>query len=344
MGPDVRIPEKHKRAGVCYAVTNDGVELPVVDVTHPAFALNVSEEELVALREKFYSMMERRSGTPMFLRRLLFRLFMGRSILMRGFVKASSRFLGGMDTYLLKLGPDNLGAGYAGRGDRRIAASYPLLSVRLRMQDMANLLSTGLKPLLAARPGAPLHLLNVGGGPAVDSFNALILIRSADASLLEARKIYVHVLDLERDAPDFGQRALAALKTPGSALSGIDVAFDYVPYNWTEASSLRSFLSSLGSDPKIVAVSSEGALFEYGSDDEISSNLDVIRSASPPDSFIVGSVTREDPERRRWQMPICIPVRPRGLTKFGSLIKPTGWTIEKAVERPFNDAVRLVRS
>ena len=41
-----RIPETKKKPGVCYAPTDDGVELPVIDITHPAFALGLSGEEL----------------------------------------------------------------------------------------------------------------------------------------------------------------------------------------------------------------------------------------------------------------------------------------------------------
>jgi hypothetical protein len=37
--------EVNKRPGVYYALTNDGIELPIVDVTHPAFALDVSDEQ-----------------------------------------------------------------------------------------------------------------------------------------------------------------------------------------------------------------------------------------------------------------------------------------------------------
>ena len=33
-----KIPEQNKKPGVCYAVTDDGLELPVIDITHPAFA------------------------------------------------------------------------------------------------------------------------------------------------------------------------------------------------------------------------------------------------------------------------------------------------------------------
>ena len=44
--------EKHKRPGVYYALTNDGVELPVIDITHLAFALNVSDTEQRAAVQK----------------------------------------------------------------------------------------------------------------------------------------------------------------------------------------------------------------------------------------------------------------------------------------------------
>ncbi len=31
------------KPGLVYAATDEGLELPVIDVTHPAFALNVSQ-------------------------------------------------------------------------------------------------------------------------------------------------------------------------------------------------------------------------------------------------------------------------------------------------------------
>ena len=43
-----RIPEKNKRAGLVYAVTDDGLELPVIDITHPAFACETTEAEISA--------------------------------------------------------------------------------------------------------------------------------------------------------------------------------------------------------------------------------------------------------------------------------------------------------
>ena len=38
-----RITQKNNKAGVCYAITDEGVELPVIDVTHPAFAIQLTD-------------------------------------------------------------------------------------------------------------------------------------------------------------------------------------------------------------------------------------------------------------------------------------------------------------
>src|SRR5437762_14154194 len=54
------LAETNKRPGVHYALTSDGVELPVVDVSHPAFALTVTDPEQRALVQDFL-----REGLPL---------------------------------------------------------------------------------------------------------------------------------------------------------------------------------------------------------------------------------------------------------------------------------------
>jgi hypothetical protein len=41
----IRVSELNKKDGVCYAATREGVELSVVDVTHPAFALDITDSK-----------------------------------------------------------------------------------------------------------------------------------------------------------------------------------------------------------------------------------------------------------------------------------------------------------
>ena len=137
------IPEKKKRSGVCYAMTNDGVELPIVDVTHPAFAVKISDAELAEAIDRFVRESKRREKLPVFIQRFVLRILLRRSALTRGLQRVDGRFLRGLDTYLFKLGRENLGAGWANSMDRRIAASLPGLSMRLRLQDMATFAAEG---------------------------------------------------------------------------------------------------------------------------------------------------------------------------------------------------------
>jgi len=66
----IRIPERNKKAGVCYALSEDGVELPVIDITHPAFAFQMDEATLVGYLERFYREEERQKRLPVFLKRV----------------------------------------------------------------------------------------------------------------------------------------------------------------------------------------------------------------------------------------------------------------------------------
>jgi hypothetical protein len=337
-------PTYPRLPGVCYAATADGVELPVIDITHPAFALALSDADVAALQRTFFAEATRRGWMPGFLRRRLFRWYLGRSVLGRGLMNASGGFLSGMNTYLMKLGPKVPVPVISGPADRRIAASFPATMLRLRLQDTAGLLAEGLAGPLAANPGSPLRLLAVGGGHAAEGLNTLILSQRADLSLLEGRRIHIQVLDLESDAPMFGQRALAALAAPGAPLEGLDADLEFIRYDWSDTRTLRTVVSAAGAASPVVAVATEGALFEYGSDADIVSNLAAIGETAPPGAFVVGSVTRENELTRRIHGANSIPVIPRGLVKFGALANAAGWTIERAVERAFSDTVRLRRA
>ncbi len=71
--------------------------------------------------------------------------------------------------------------------------------------------------------------------------------------------------------------------------------------------------------------SSEGRLFEYASDNEIQSNLEVLREF-PEVLAVVGSVTRADEPIQRIRQMGRAATRPRGLEVFRTLIlkKPVG--------------------
>jgi hypothetical protein len=126
-------PEDNKCPGVFYAFTCDGFELPVVDVTQPAFAVSITDTEQKTLVEKFL-----RDGVPMAklpkpLRELALRFLLRQSVLAQGIGQARNSFMSGMQTYLLKLGPEMLGSAYAKPIDRQIASAFPSFCVRIRL-------------------------------------------------------------------------------------------------------------------------------------------------------------------------------------------------------------------
>lgn len=337
--PELRRAEYNKKPGVCYALTNDGVELPVVDVTHPAFEVALTPERQRELVDAFLVDQRRFARTPAWLRAVTLRFVLRGSSIAQGLRRAEGTYLDGMTTYLFKLGPRNLGS-YAVPIDKRIAASLPGLAVRLRLADMARLLAEALAPQLTRDAGRPVHLLNIAGGPAIDSVNALILLARRDRALLEKRRFVVRVLDADGAGPAFGARALSALQERGAALAGLDISFEHCQYDWSNVEGLKPVLAAAEAETALVVASSEGGLFEYGSDDAIVSNLTALARLGS-DFKMVGSVTRDDETIRTLKLTSTAATRPRGLEVFRALVARAGFRVLDAVSRPLSDQVVL---
>lgn len=206
---------------------------------------------------------------------------------------------------------------------------------------MATLLADGLAPqLAAAAPALPLVLINIAGGPAIDSMNALILLRQRDPNLLR-RRIVIHVLDQDDAGPFFGGNALAALMQHGAPLTGLDIAFRHEHYDWNAPASLEALLRDLGASGTIVAASSEGGLFEYGSDEAIVANLTALRAGHV--CAVTGSVTSDDERRRRVMTASRFRLIPRGLNGFAPLAKRGGFRIARSEVRSSASRCSLCR-
>ncbi len=337
-------PSGPRTPGLSYAAAEDGLELPVIDVTHPAFAIHLTDEEIDRRTAEHVRQTESFDRLPLVVQRLIARVLFRNSRLAKPLFFTSGGFLPGMDTYRLKLGPDNLGS-WATPADRRFASALPPLAMRLRLQDMAELMAAALAPQLAARPGEPLCLLNIAGGPAMDSLNALILLRQDPRSSLDGRTIRLVVLDQADEGPAFGARACAALTAPGGALAGLHVAWSHVPYDWHDTSAFERAAAEAGAREAVSAVSSEGGLFEYGDDAAVVANLTAAARGAAPDAVVVGSVTRANGPPLRGRL-IRLATKPRTLAAFSDLAGRAGWTIDEARTRPasYNVRLRKVRS
>ena len=327
-----------KKPNVYYAEADVGIELPVIDVTNPEFALAVGPAEQRAMVETYARRQRPWRFMPRWLRRRVFQKMARRSVLARA-MSTGGRYLSGLDTYLFKLGPDNLGTVTSELIDRRIAESPPVLSIRLRLQDVAELLAEFLAPALVQAPDKPLYLLNIAGGPTMDSLNALILLNRGDPRHLRGRRIVIQVLDLDSAGPAFGARALAALSVSGGPLNGLRIEFHHRPYDWSRAEELAPVLDALRAESAVWAVSSEGGLFDYGSDADVIANLEKLAGAH----VVVGSVTRADALMQAMQRDSTMPLVMRGHAGFAPLAARAGWNVARVIERIVSDQVALVR-
>lgn len=336
--PNLR-PEANKKPGVCYALTPDGLELPVIDVTHPAFAEPALSD--AELREGFTRFLKRSPfrRLPRFLRSMLFQRMMRRSLVGRCLLEARNSFVSGTSTYLMKLGPGMLGDAYAQPLDRHFAQGPSLVAMRLRLHDMAHYLAEALRPALEANPQAPLQFIDIAGGPAADAWNALLLLRRHRQDLLDDHPIAIDVFDQDEAGPAFGRAAVAALCAEAAPLHGLSVAFRRLAYDWRDTAALREALAARPADTIAVA-SSEGGLFEYGDDAAIVANLTVLAQAGGV-LAVAGTFTSDDHLSRKMRQDRGAATHPRPAAAFAALAAQSGWSIAQLREIPLSSRFLL---
>jgi hypothetical protein len=331
------LPAGDNRA-VVFATTAEGLRLPVIDVTHPAFAVPDDPTSLATRRDAFLAWDRGNRRMPRIVMRVLMRLAARRSPLLRKMLVSDNGYLDSISTYMLKLGADHLPPGFDGPVDRKVAAAPHVGLIRLRMQQIARLLAEALLAPLANAPDAPLHLVNIAGGPALDSINVLIMLVRTQATLIH-RPIAIHVFDAQQDGPTFGARALLALTAPGAPLHRLEVQFQHHTYDWNDTAPLVRLLAGLAARDAIIAASSEGGLFEYGTDDAIVANLTALAQAGVP--VVAGSVTSSSEERKRMIAQTRLRLFARGLEGFAPLAGRSGYAIAESRTAVVSEQVLL---
>jgi hypothetical protein len=153
------------------------------------------------------------------------------------------------------------------------------------------------------------------------------------------RRITIQVLDIDPAGPHFGAAALAALSADGQPLAGTGISFAHEQYDWNAPALLEDLVRRAATQDAIVAASSEGALFEYGSDDAIVANLRALHDNGA--KVIVGSVTSADPLRRQSLAGSRFKLMPRDLDGFRPLAERGGFRIARSEATPLGDQVLL---
>lgn len=325
------IPENNKGTGLSYVYTDSGLELPVLDITHPLFISSIDEEGLEVLCKESAQRAKSMKEIPNTQRQAL----IDKSLIFgRYFHKdPNARYLSGMSTFMLKLGPHLIGGGEERHIDKMISMGVISAAVRMRLRDICRLQADALIPQLTTFPQKELCFINIAGGTAIDSINTLILIHKENQSLLKNRKIEVNVFDIDTDSPNFARRCLDALKAPRCYFHTLDISFNHFKYNWGDTSELSRFMSER--KDRILIAASEGGLFEYGRDEDIIENLNSLFDNSPDDTLFIGSFILDadtvDPTMSTMAEESGGALRLLGEKGFNYILEKTKWNLHRSV-------------
>jgi hypothetical protein len=244
-------------------------------------------------------------------------------------------FASGITTLMMKLGPRLIGKGKKRFLDRQVNKGFGALVIRMRVRDMSKCQAKALIPLLAKSPERNLCFINIAGGAASDSINALFLIQNEDPTLLKNRKIEINVLDIDTFGPAFAERSIRALKAFGGRFEELNISFRHIHYDWNNTEVLSEVLSERTEWLKMC--SSEGGLFEYCSDEVIIDNLNKLFVHSANDLIIAGTLLHNSDTidaGMKAALRISANIKPRllGINGLKAIIEKTRWNLDSVAE------------
>jgi hypothetical protein len=327
---------KKKVPGLSYAFTGNGVELPVLDITHPLFYNSIDEVKLKEMLKhaeiNAEKTAEKFNRMPAFIMKFLAKRSFTVAELLQS--KGDNAYLSGVSTLMLKLGPNLIGKGRKRFLDRLAAKGIGGIVLRMRLRDLSKCQAKALVPILRKSPDKNLCMINIAGGAASDTINTLFLILQEDPLLLKNRKIEIYVLDIDSFGPAFAAECFSVLKLPAGQFNNLNISFRHIQYDWNNTSILNKLLSER--KEWLIACSSEGGLFEYCSEEVIDKNLDTIYNNSNSEIIITGSLLHDIENVDAGiiaSLKISTNIKPRflGLAGLKYLCK-NAWTIESIME------------
>lgn len=323
-----RIPEANKVPGLPYVFTDTGLELVVLDITHPLFEASIDGNRLaeqLAQSAPTAALVKAMSDDQMK------KISAGSYIWGTHFSgDVPTSYVTGMSTYMLKLGPGLLGGGEERKADLRATSGVSGIAARMRLRDLCRRQTELLVPPLKAHPSARLGLVNVAGGAASDTFNTIRLIGRKDPNLLRGRRIDIELLETDTVGPHFAEKSLAALRESDADFKALDIGFRFHHGSWADEAAWELILKDKSED--ILLVSSEGGLFEYGRDGDIRQVLEALAACPSMETIVAGSclLDREsiDPTIPALADRSGSTLRFMGRAGLEALLASTSWSVE----------------
>jgi len=256
--------------------------------------------------------------------------FAKHSFAMAELLQNESSFASGISTLMMKLGPNLIGKGKNRFWDRQLTKGFGSLVIRMRVRDISKCEADALIPFLQKSPEKNLCFINIAGGAASDSINALFILQQKNPELLKNRRIEINVLDIDTYGPSFAERCITALKAPSGRFNDLNISFRHITYDWNNTAKLENLLTERKGWLQIC--SSEGGLFEYCSDEVINRNLNILYNNSVAEIIIAGSLLHDInavDAGIKAALKISTAIKPRflGIEGLRNIIEKNEWNI-----------------
>lgn len=159
--------------------------------------------------------------------------------------------------------------------------------------------------------------------------NIFVKMSNVDNSYLSGMRTLLYKL-----GPNFAKRCIDVLKQPGERFHGMDITLNIFHYDWSQPEALLKI--SLERSDWIQLCSSEGGLFEYGSNLDIIENLNHFFKNSPEDARVTGSIIFDrayvNPGYLGFTELIGVKIRYLGLEGLQRILAQTSWVLEESHE------------
>ena len=326
---------KNKLPGLSYVFTINGIELPVLDITHPDFISSIDENKLKKMLPYVEKNAEKNATKFNKMPTFIKNYFAKHSFAMAELLQNESTYASGISTLIMKLGPNLIGKGKNRFWDRQLTKGFGSLAIRMRVRDISKCQTDAIIPLLQKSQEKNLCFINIAGGAASDNINALFILQQKNPELLKNRKIEINVLDIDTYGPSFAERCINALKAPNGRFNDLNISFRHITYDWNNTEKLEHLLTERNGWVQIC--SSEGGLFEYCSDEVINRNLNILYNNSAADIIIAGSLLHDINTVDAGiiaALKISTAIKPRflGIEGLRNIIEKNKWKIKTVTE------------
>jgi hypothetical protein len=296
---------------------SDGTNLPVLDISDEKFTKYSNYETFLDLDRKMDNRGESIEHEPVIIKKFIKRL-----------ANTGNDSLSGLTTLFLKLGPELLSGCNVPYFTKWLSKQFISYALRIRLLKLCEMQIKYIQDIVLENPEKNICVINVGGGPSVDSVNVVKMLVDNNPNIFIDRSLEIAIFDRDLLGPEYAKKSFIELV----GCDNKKVTLKTVYYDWSKIDVLKEYLNA--NHDKIIIYVSEGGIFEYGTKEEIIENLNELATIKTKNIVVFGSVVKAEDEINKGYLASSkisgIQLKFWGVKGLAKLIENTSWEIEQS--------------